>query len=86
MTSSTIIFQSFTKKELLQAFLDTKSLRIISTSMLHIPKSFNLSCNIVVLKQFLNSFNFDKLLSAKATVTSTPSIVRRIRYTIEIFG
>jgi len=51
--------------------------------MLHIAKPFNLSCNIVVLKQFLRSFNFDKLLSADATITGT---VKRIRYVIEIFG
>ena len=39
--------------------------------MLQIANSFNLSCNIVVLKRFLSSFNFEKLLSAEATVTGT---------------
>jgi len=51
--------------------------------MLHIAKPFNLSCNIVDLKQFLNSFSLEKLLSADATVTG---IVKRIRYAIETFG
>ena len=78
MIPSTVIFQFLTKK-ILRAFLDAKSLIIVSRSrlskisfsMLHIAKPFNLSCNIVVLKQFLSSFNFEKLLSAEATVTGT---------------
>ena len=78
MIPSTIIFQFFTKK-IPWAFLDAKSLRIVSRSMLskisfsmlHIDKPFNLPCNIVVLKQFLSNFSFEKLLSADATVTGT---------------
>ena len=78
MIPSTIIFQFFTKK-IPWAFLDAKSLRIVSRSMLskisfsmmHISKPFNLSCNIVVLKRFLSSFNFEKLLSAEAIFTET---------------
>ena len=83
MTSLIIMLQCFIKK-LLRAFLDAKSLRIISRSTLskmsfsiqHIAKPFNLSCNIVDLKQFFSSFNLEKLLSADATVTG---IVNRIR-------
>ena len=51
--------------------------------MLYIVKTFNLSCNIVDIKQFLNSFNLEKLLSAGATVTR---IVKRIRYAMETFS
>jgi len=65
-----------------QKFKDDLAYFAISFSILHIAKPFNLFCNIVVLKQFLSSFNFEKLLSADATVTGT---VKRIRYAIETF-
>jgi len=83
ITSNKNIMLQFFVKNRLRAFLDAKSSRTvsrlmsskISCSMLHIAKPFNLSCNIVDLKQFLNSFSLEKLLSADATVTG---IVKRI--------
>ena len=82
-SNKTTVLQCFLKKRL-RTFLDAKSSRTlsrsivskISFSMLHIAKPFNLSCSIVDLKQFFNSFNLEKLLSADATVTG---IVNRIR-------
>jgi hypothetical protein len=60
-------------KKLLHAFIDAKSSRTISRSMMskiffsiqHVAKPFNPSCNIVDLKQFLSSFKLEKLLSAE---------------------
>ena len=43
----------------------------------------NLSCNIVDLRYDFINFNFEKLLSAEATVTS---IVNNILKTIHAFG
>ena len=68
----------------LRAFLDAKLSRTvlrsivskISLSMVQIANPFNLSYDIVDLKQFFNNFNFEKLLSAEATVTGK---VKRIR-------
>jgi len=68
----------------LRAFLDAKSSRTVLRSivskislwMVHIANPFNLSYDIVDLKQFFNNFNFEKLLSAEATVTGK---VKRIR-------
>ena len=54
-----------------QKFKDDIAYFAISFSILHIAKPFNLFCNIVVLKQFLSSFNFEKFLSAEAIVTGT---------------
>ena len=59
--------------------LDAKSLRTtsrsilskISHSMEHLAKPFNLSCNIVDLKQIFNIFNLNKLISAKAIIIGT---------------
>ena len=67
------MLQFFTKK-LLQAFLEAKSLMTISRSMLskisfsiqHMANPFNLSCNMVDLKQFFSSFNLEK--ARKSTV------------------
>ena len=90
MIPSTIIFQFFTKK-IPWAFLDAKSLRIVSRSMLfniyfsmlYMAKPFNLSRNIVIIKKNFSSFNFEKCLSVEATVTGT--IKRRIRHAIKTF-
>jgi hypothetical protein len=72
------------KKKLLRAFLDAKSLMMVSRSILsktffsmqHIAKPFNLCCDMVDLKLFFNNFNFEKLLSAEATVTATVKMIR----------
>ena len=79
MTSWIIILLQFFTKNFLRAFCDAKSLRTTSRSifsrtslsMQYIAKPFNLSCNIVDLKQFFNIFNLEKLLSAEATITGT---------------
>jgi uncharacterized protein (DUF697 family) len=45
--------------------------------------SFNLSCDIVDQKYDFNNFNFEKLLSANATMIG---IVNNILYIIDAFG
>ena len=83
ITSNKYVMLQCLVKNHLRAFLGAKSSRTvsrlmsskISCSMLHIAKPFNLSCNIVDLKQFLNGFNLEKLFSTDALVTG---IVRRI--------
>jgi hypothetical protein len=63
-------------QKFLLTLLDAKSLMIVSIlissnnffSMLIVAKLFNLSCDIVDLRWFFNTFNFEKLLSADATV------------------
>ena len=68
----------------LRTFLDAKSSKTVLRSivskislwMVHIVNPFNLSYDIVDLKQFFNNFNFEKLLSAEATVTGTVKMIR----------
>ena len=70
--------------------MDAKSLRTASRSMLskiiflmpHIAKPFNLWCNIVVLKYFLNSLILRNFFRLRLQVTST---IKRIRYATEVF-
>lgn len=80
------------KKTIFSYFLMQKSSRTISRSMfsktsfsmLHKSKPFNISCNIVDLKQFFNSFNnLEELVSTNTTVTRT---IKKIRYAMETFG
>ena len=64
-------------KFILQVFLDKKSiiklLKLICSSIYFsiddIVNQFNLSCDIVDRRYDLINFNFEKLLSAEATVT-----------------
>jgi hypothetical protein len=74
-------------RKFLLTLLDVKSLMMVSISIasnnffsMHIvAKPFNLSCDIVDLRWFFNNVNFEKLISANATVTSR---VNKIRYAI----
>jgi hypothetical protein len=63
----------------------------ISFSMQHVAKSFNLSCNIADLKQYLSKFSLEKLLSAEATKLfrrkkAEATNVKRMQYATDTFG